>query len=113
VITSNFTVLDTPQIITLPVGVHPDIYPQPHFLGSRKSADMKFGHYATAFASLSLYASTLAVPVVQKQIQTPQQKEAERAKELAKAKNKYFHEPGYVTVPFSQIHVKKSGHFGQ
>jgi len=74
---------------------------------------MKFGHYATAFASLSLYASTLAAPVVQKQVQTPEQKEAERAKELAKAKNKYFHEPGYVTVPFPQIHLKKFGRFVQ
>jgi len=60
---------------------------------------MKLGHYATAFASLSLFTSTLAAPVVQKQVQTQEQKEAERAKQIARAKNKYFHEPGYVTVP--------------
>jgi hypothetical protein len=63
---------------------------------------MKFGHYATAFVSLSLFASTLAAPV-EKRYLTKEEKEAEREKQIAKAKTKYFHEPGYAIFPLNFI----------
>jgi hypothetical protein len=64
---------------------------------------MKFSHYATALASLSLFASTLAAPV-HKHVLSKDEKEAEREKQISRAKNKYFHEPGYAIIPL-QLHL--------
>ena len=60
---------------------------------------MRFGQYAVAVVSLSLFAGTLAAPTIvrrQKPEQTKEQKEAARKKAIERAKNKYFHEPGCV-----------------